>query len=51
MGTMVHRSWILLAGVFDGQYFSDFSADAIDEDIVGGDNRFERIGNAPGSFI
>ena len=47
MGTW-WASGILLTGVLDGQYLYDFGADAIDEHIVGGDNRFARIGNAPG---
>lgn len=34
--------------MLDGQYLYNFSPDAIDEHIVGGDNRFARIGNAPG---
>lgn len=42
-------SGILLAGVLDGQYLYDFGADAIDEHIVGGDDRFACFGSSPGT--
>ena len=34
------RSGVLLAGVVDGQHFYDVRSDAIDENIVGMDDRF-----------
>lgn len=40
-------SGILLAGVLDVQDFDRFGADPVDENIVGRDDRFARVGNAP----
>lgn len=39
----------MLAGVIDVQHFHDVTGDAVDEDIVGGDDGFPRVGHAPGT--
>lgn len=41
-------SRILLASVLDSQHFYDVGSNTVDEHIVGSDDRFVRIGNAPG---
>ena len=43
MGT---KSRILLAGVFDGQYFYDVGSNTVDEHVIGGDEGFPRVGDA-----
>jgi len=49
MGTVV-ASGILLAGVFDGQYFYDVGSDTIDKHVVGGDEGFPRLRDATGAI-
>lgn len=42
-------SGILLAGVLDRQYLDGLCANRINEDVVGRDDRFPRVGRAPGA--